>query len=66
MQKDRSFQIWNESQNEPEIRSRLNGGFGKGGVKGRDERKVRALDTVLTKQKLPNALNTTKGTEKEP
>ena len=66
MQKDRSFQIWNESQNEPEIRSRLNGGFGKGGVKGRDERKVRALDTVLPKQKLPNALNMTKGTEKEP
>jgi hypothetical protein len=47
-------------------RSRLNGGFGKAGVKGRDERKERALDTVLPKQTLPHALFTAEGGEKEP
>jgi hypothetical protein len=58
------FQRWNESQKEPEIRSKLNGGFGKAGVKGRDERKERALDTVLPKQTLLYALFTAKGPKK--
>jgi len=47
-----------------EIRSKLNGGFGKAGVKGRDERKERALDTVLPKQTLPYAFFTAKGPKK--
>jgi hypothetical protein len=61
MPKDRSFSNRKESQKE---RLRFlpapGGGFGKNGVKGRDERKVRALDTVLPKQTLPYALFTAK------
>ena len=52
------------SERTSEIRSKLNCGFGKDGVKGRDERKVRALDTVLPKQTLPHALFTTKDPKK--
>jgi hypothetical protein len=48
------------SERTSEIRSKLNGGFGKAGVKGRDERKERALDTVLPKQKPLYALFTAK------
>jgi hypothetical protein len=48
------------------IRSKLHGGLGKAGVKGRDERKERALDTALPKQTLPYALFTAKGGEHEP
>ena len=54
------------SEKTSEIRSKLNCGFGKDGVKGRDERKERALDTALPKQTLPHALSTAKGDEKEP
>ena len=52
------------SERTSEIRSKLHCGFGKDGVKGRDERKVRALDTVLPKQTLPHALFTTKDPKK--
>jgi hypothetical protein len=48
------------------IRSRLDAGFGKAGIKGRDERKVRALDTSLPKQTPPYALFTAQGGKKEP
>jgi len=54
------------SERTSEIRSKLKAGFGKAGVKGRDERKERALDTVLPKQTLPYALYTAKGMKKEP
>jgi hypothetical protein len=54
------------SERTSETRSKLNGGFGKNAVKGRDERKDRALDTVLPKQTLPHALFTAKGPKKEP
>jgi hypothetical protein len=61
MQKDRSFpRMERISERTSAIRSRLDGGFGKAGVKGRDERKVRALDTALPKQTLPYALFTDK------
>lgn len=49
------------SERTSEIRSKLNGGFGKAGVKGRDKRKERALDTGLTKQKLLHALSKANG-----
>ena len=42
----------------------LHGGFGKNGVKGRDERKVRALDTALPKQTLHYALFSAKDLKK--
>jgi hypothetical protein len=51
------------SERTSEIRSKLHGGFGKAGVKGRDERKGRALDTVLPKQTLPHAHFLPKGTK---
>ena len=38
------------SERKSEIRSKVDCGFGKAGVKGRDERQERALDTVLPKQ----------------
>jgi hypothetical protein len=60
MPKDRSFQIGRNLRKTSEIPSCSNDGFGKAGVKGRDERKVRALDTVLPKQSLPYALFTAK------
>jgi hypothetical protein len=66
MQKGRFFQLRNESQKEPEIRSLLNDGFGKAGVKGRDKRKERALDTVLPKQKLPYAFLAAGGAKNVP
>ena len=47
-----------------EIRSLLKGGFGKASVKGRDERKERALDTGLPKQTFPYALFTAKDLKK--
>jgi hypothetical protein len=49
-----------------EIRSCSNGGFGKDGIKGRDERKKRAIDTVLPKQTLLHALFTAKDPQNEP
>src|SRR5271157_6524845 len=52
------------SERTSEIRSKLKAGFGKAGVKGRDERKERALDTVLPKQTLPYALFTAKRRKK--
>jgi hypothetical protein len=67
MQKDRSFPIMEAiSERTSEIASKLNAGFGKDGVKGRDERKKRALDAVLPKQTLSHALFTDKKPEKEP
>ena len=51
------------SERTSEIPSCSNGGFGKAGVKGRDERKGRALDTVLPKQTLPHAHFLPKGTK---
>lgn len=54
------------SERTSEIRSCSNGWFGKGCVKGRDERKERALDTALPKQTLLYALFMAKGPKKEP
>jgi hypothetical protein len=48
------------------IRSKLNGGFGKDAVKGRDEREERALDTVLPKQTPFHVLFAAHGPKKEP
>jgi hypothetical protein len=51
MLEDGSFSTMERiSERTSEIRSKLHCLFGKAGVKGRDERKERALDTVLPKQ----------------
>src|SRR5580658_1584076 len=49
---------------EPEIRPKSNCGCGESGVKGRDERKVRALDTGLPTPTLPYAFFTAKSRKK--
>jgi hypothetical protein len=65
MRKDRGFSTMEGiSGRTSEIPSCSNDGFGKAGVKGRDERKERVLDTVLPKQTLPYALLPAKGPKK--
>jgi hypothetical protein len=52
------------SERTSEIPSKFNCGFGKDAVKGRDERKERALDNALSKQRMPHALLTAKNPKK--